>query len=89
MVEVRNMQNTSNDEPMWDDSWKEYWERITKRTFGKCARTGCNEQAEVGGHVEKVNKPGTAYIVPLCKGCNNPNHTEPFWVNEMDMVYVR
>ena len=89
MVEVRNIPNTSNDTSPWDDSWKDYWERNTKRAFGNCIKMGCNERAEVGAHVERVDKPRDVYIVPLCKGCNNPNNTEPFLANETDMVYLR
>ena len=34
MVQVRNVSNTADEKPTWDDLWKDYWERISKRTFG-------------------------------------------------------
>ncbi|NQY11723.1 MAG: hypothetical protein HRT71_19680 [Flavobacteriales bacterium] len=64
-------------------SYKEHWEKSTNSTFNKCARKGCGNYADVGGHV--INCHGNAsavwYIVPLCNSCNSIPTDECYELN--------
>ena len=79
--------------------WLNYWrERCRYGDASFCRK--CDSRSNIiGGHVEPCGldngKPcryiNEIYIVPLCSKCNNyndPDYTEPFPVNEDDLVAV-
>ena len=54
------------------NSWIGKWEEVTGRTRDKCSFKGCNNTAEVGGHLWIENKSDDYnYIAPICYSCNN------------------
>mmetsp|Transcript_830 Transcript_830/g.2241 ORF Transcript_830/g.2241 Transcript_830/m.2241 type:complete len:218 (-) Transcript_830:328-981(-) len=55
------------------ESWITHAEACTGRQRGRCSFSGCNEQAEVGGHVF-ITKRGV-WIAPICWRCNHPKNT--------------
>ncbi len=87
-ISVKNLNGTSdNKPPVGYASWKEWWEAKKGRTFGECSKRGCNNRAEVGGHVKKEMGTNEWYIVPLCKGCNGM-HGQSFEVLKFDLEAV-
>lgn len=90
MVYVRNLHGTGdNKPPSGFSSWKDYWEFVTGRPFGKCSCVTCAKMAEVGGHVIKDSGSKEWYITPLCTRHNNPFFTDSFVVSECDLIRVR
>ena len=70
-------------------SWREYWEKKSKKSFSQCSRKGCSSDSEDGAHVIlSRGNDRSWYIVPLCKACNNPNNTEEFLVKRNDLVPI-
>ena len=60
-------------------SWIAHWKKYSKTVPTTCARKGCPNKAEYGGHVQKVNSTDKHwYIIPLCPACNNINSSEKF-----------
>lgn len=89
MTKVKNLNGTSdNDPPYGYDSWKEFWEDKTGRSFGTCSCKGCDKVAVHGSHVQKVNGDGKWYIVPLCDTCNVGKKDIEFEVRDNDLVWV-
>ena len=91
-VLVRNISGTSSERygtpPKEFISWRAYWEEMTGKEFSRCSNTLCSNEAEVGGHVQKVESWDKHwYIVPLCKACNNKRSS--FEVNGDDLCPVR
>ncbi|MCL1891845.1 MAG: hypothetical protein FWF97_00920 [Alphaproteobacteria bacterium] len=89
--------NYPKDCPPQYDSWIDYW--IKKRGLIPewCRHCKTNTKELDGGHVRIVEqgpdgkwyyKGETLYIVPICRGCNNPNNQEIFSVSETDLVPV-
>lgn len=75
--------------PSYSGSLINDWESYKNTQATHCAR--CRKKIiggdKVGGHVLKV--PGLAldyYVVPLCKGCNNPSVNEPYYVKNNTLV---
>lgn len=86
MTLVKNVIGSSKyDPPSGYSSWREYWEDKMKRRFSDCSRVDCIREAEDGGHV-KLASGSNKYIVPLCKECNNPANTDPFFVRDNDLL---
>lgn len=94
---VEHMSDSSKYEPRTDATWKDYWERKTKRSFPsqrtECAC--CGELTEpkdfVGSHVVNVNNRRIRYIYPLCAKCNDTygkgkRKSPKFYVNVDDCV---
>jgi hypothetical protein len=67
---VKNLQEGSKPTPSGYTSWIDYWERKTGKKAVKCHKTGCNELATDGAHVQLENGGNEWYIVPLCHKCN-------------------
>ncbi len=89
MALVKNIQGSSDNTPYdGSSSWKEYWEERKGRKFSYCSHVGCFQLAEVGGHVKKVHGTGEWYIIPLCSKCNNYANTDPYEVNDADLLRV-
>lgn len=90
MVEVKNINGTSNDRyssPKGYHSWIDYWENKSGLSFLKyCSCVECQNSAKVGAHVMKTNSSRTWYIIPLCYECNKK--TESFNVDEDYLVKV-
>jgi hypothetical protein len=57
-------------------SWLKHWENFGGCFATICSVDGCNNDAEVGGHVQKVGSDNKWYIIPLCKSCNNKRGEE-------------
>ncbi|MEI0496541.1 hypothetical protein R4J09_14205 [Brachyspira intermedia] len=99
-TKVKNKKGTGNDNPPKGyNSWKEYWEYVKKRKFGKCSNVKCTNKAEDGSHVftymtvsDSISKSKIVeldqYIVPLCKTCNNPNNEDDIEVSIYDLLKI-
>lgn len=86
LYKVKNMQGTSEKRPPYpydNKSWLEYWQIKTGKKAFFCSRFGCINYAEHGGHVRICDGmlAGKAFIVPLCRECNNPANTSEFYVD--------
>ena len=90
IVKVKNIHGSGDNRPPRDyKSWKEWWEDQKGRKFSTCACIYCKEKATDGGHVIMVDSDDHSwYIVPLCAHHNNPNYTDPYYVDSQDMVPV-
>jgi len=68
---VKNRIGTSDQRCGTCPSWLRHWENGTGEKKHVCGTIGCNNSAEVGGHVIKVGGYDRAtYIVPICFSCN-------------------
>ncbi len=88
MATVRNINGTSDRKPDEFDSWKDFWESRTGKSFDNCSCIGCSNKAEIGGHVQKesANSRDFWYIAPLCQNCNHK--TEPFSVVDYNLERI-
>ncbi len=87
MALVQNIHGSAdNTPPAGYSSWKEYWEKKKNKKFSLCSCTTCFQKASVGGHVKKVHDSNEWYIVPLCSSCNSYANTDPFEVNDADLL---
>ena len=64
--------NGSSDARAQRGSWIQDAEEATGRTRGRCSFDGCDQKAEVGGHIW-MSRVGCV-IAPICKACNHPNN---------------
>ncbi|MGL4602374.1 MAG: hypothetical protein ACRCVE_13070 [Plesiomonas sp.] len=70
-MKVRNINGTSSHQ-CHCGSWLAHWEKFSKKKAGCCSEMFCQNQAEVGAHVQKEGILNQAwYIIPLCKHHNN------------------
>ncbi len=73
-MEVKNSENTTNLLSP-EENWLDYWKNNNKKNqdVDKCVVIGCENNAEVGAHIEKIVGLNSTelYIIPLCKSCNN------------------
>jgi len=67
---IKNLKAGSRPAPIGYYSWIDYWERKTGKKAAKCHKTGCNEFAIDGAHVQLEDGRYEWYIVPLCHKCN-------------------
>lgn len=88
---VHNIKGTSDRRPKGEfDSWLDFWEKRTNKISSWCARKGCDNISEVGGHVQEHGKSTRNYwyIVPLCKKCNNSYNETSFEVSDDQLVRI-
>lgn len=86
VVKVKNLIGTSDNN---SKDWKQYWELKTGVKFNLCSNILCNNKAEVGAHVIKVDSTDKSwYIVPFCKKCNHPLNNNTMMVTEFNLVKV-
>ncbi len=60
-------------------NWMSHWMKYSKQsTISTCAKLGCTDKAEDGGHVIKCSPSPDKnwYIIPLCKKHNSSSFTE-------------
>ena len=90
------------DVPSGYDSWISYWckKRYPNKNVyaSRCRNCGTETRDLDGGHVElcEKHKDGKWYytdsqkifITPLCPTCNNPDNSEPFIVDNLDLISV-
>ncbi|CAB9514974.1 expressed unknown protein [Seminavis robusta] len=67
-----NVDGSSSDQ-LEDSSWIQYWEEETRQSRGRCSYLGCNNPAQVGGHIWMA-RHGRPTIAPICRSCNNPEN---------------
>ena len=87
----------------WIDYWNELQYPEGDKVAGKCRNCGKKRKELAtkkleGGHVEycKVYNDGSwsyirekgIFITPLCSECNKPDNTEPFLVDESDLIEI-
>lgn len=84
---VKNYKGSSRwKAPKGYESWLDYW-CCQKGLTVDCFALDCKGNAEVGGHVVKVNSQDKGvYIVPLCDKCNK--RTDAFEVTASMLVPV-
>lgn len=92
LVYIENLNNTSDEEPLFDDSWINFWKR-KKGIFSsmiRCCNKNCRSSYAyyvVGAHVKISDGDNTKkYIVPLCNTCNQS--TDIMLVNDYDLVEI-
>lgn len=72
-MRVKNLNGTSDCKlPTGCSSWKDFY--IKRKGFwpSSCGCLFCNDPADVGAHVKKMNSYDNSwYIIPLCKFHNN------------------
>mgnify|MGYP000013462553 FL=1 len=87
---IRNTPGTGNPKhPLYiiGDKKKQLKKKLSKKQ--KCSNYDCKRWFEVSAHVTCENDKGD-YIVPLCRGCNNPKRYKPFWVSPyIEMVRIQ
>jgi len=89
MAIVKNINGSADNRPQAGyASWKDYWEVNMHRRFSWCSSLTCNNLADVGGHVKKVNGSGEWYIVPICSKHNNLPAGYTYEVADSDMLRV-
>ena len=61
-------------------SWKNHWMNGTGESWPRtCSVDGCNNPAEVGGHIVSASDGrGDVYIVPMCTSCNSAGTSRYF-----------
>jgi len=77
-VEVKNLKGSTKPACRCT-SFLCHWENYSYTTAKVCSYLGCPETKDlVGAHVIKChgNAMSTRYIVPLCKGHNNPSNSD-------------
>ncbi len=89
MALVKNINGSSDNlPPRGYCSWKEFWEAKKNRRFSRCSCINCLGNAEVGGHVKKVNGTNAWYITPICVRHNNLPDTVSYVVRDDDLLPV-
>ena len=70
-MKVINLQEEPHSPTCSCNSWLEHWEKNSVKKAGICSALNCSKNAEVGGHVQKINVSDDSwYIIPICKSCN-------------------
>ncbi|MDR1249030.1 MAG: hypothetical protein LBK63_06980 [Treponema sp.] len=70
-MKVRNINGTSDSPDCPCGTWLKHYENYSGIDTPACAESSCVENAEVGAHVQKMDKDDRSwYIVPLCKKHN-------------------
>ena len=88
LIKVKNLNGTADLKCKSCGSWIEHWKHKSKEEPDGCSCLGCQNIAEVGAHVKKIDSEDMHhYIVPLCKQCNAK--TEEFWINKDVLVTAR
>lgn len=87
-IKVKNLNGTTDNKPP-KGSWKIWWEEQTHNKFSRCSCKTCDNNAEVGAHVQKAESADRKwYIVPLCIECNVTKKNELFEVEKDKLVPV-
>lgn len=83
VVNVKNKDNTSNIQPRYPfESWVDYWQTFNGKLPDRCPRCGMPLTDPVGAHVMTTRVlDWDTYIIPICRGCNNPNKKDIFTVD--------
>ena len=78
---VRNINGTSKNR-LSGQSWIGAWRSVSNSNRTRCAHIPCGKDAEVGAHVQIVDKRtgDQWYIVPLCKQHNHTTYQEEFYI---------
>lgn len=86
-VKVHNIKGTSDRKPKGYNSWKDFWIDKTGRSWKSCCAI-CNNNAEVGAHVQKDgnNTENYWYIIPLCKACNAKKDSFLIWDQDLQRL---
>ena len=88
MVLVENIEDTAQEDCACG-TWLQHWENYSPDELPKkCVAKGCNNNVEVGAHVQKVlGNDNTAYIVPFCQSCNMTD--EYFYVPDEALIVAK
>ena len=74
---VRNLQEEPHSPTCCCNSWLEHWENNCGKKADICSALNCSKNAEVGGHVQKINENDDHwFIIPICKSCNSKHGQE-------------
>lgn len=86
MTLVHNINGTSKNKR--NIPWIDFWREKTSRKGKQCKNVICDNEAEVGAHVQKhgKNTSDSWFITPLCKKCNSK--TDTFTVLEKNLIPV-
>jgi hypothetical protein len=88
-IDVKNKKGTTDkNPPAGYSSWLEFWEKKKGKAATRCEVMGCKDNADLGGHVIKVNEGSKEYILPMCYSCNNKPEGEIFKAWESDLIPV-
>lgn len=89
-VIVHNVKGTSNDKCTCSDcnSWLDHWSKKNNGIPVFCATCSCNNQPDVGAHVQRLDNK-QIYIIPLCYECNNKNSNLCFEVEENMLIDLK
>eukprot|EP01102_Stenamoeba_stenopodia_P003602 TRINITY_DN13788_c0_g1_i1.p1 TRINITY_DN13788_c0_g1~~TRINITY_DN13788_c0_g1_i1.p1 ORF type:complete len:292 (+),score=17.46 TRINITY_DN13788_c0_g1_i1:49-924(+) len=74
VYDVANVYRSSVDK---NDVWKQYWMKATGLQFQRCQIEGCENYAQVGGHMYVSGTPSDMnYILPICSTHNNAKYLD-------------
>ena len=72
-MKIKNLSGTADCKlPNGCNSWKDFYIKRRRSWPSQCGCIYCNESAEVGAHVKKVDSSDNSWqIIPLCTYHNN------------------
>ncbi len=86
-IEVKNKKGTAErDVPEGCNSWLDFWEKRKDKKATECEVMSCNGEADLGGHVIKINNGSKEYILPMCVSCNKKEDAFKAWENDLVSV---